>query len=147
MAAPIGNRYAAKAATITRSIERALAQDNYRRLHAGIDRVVEAFANGDRWAIEWCTDRVEGRAVARIERTDNDARELDLAAVMRMVMQSRTQEAQDVECVSLPGADENHSRSDPAARLDPPIPQIGEAGGVVEAEASPTIAAKNEEPE
>ena len=136
MAAPIGNRYAAKAATITRSIERALAQDNYRRLHAGIDRVVEAFANGDRWAIEWCTDRVEGRAVARIERTDNDARELDLAAVMRMVMQSRTQEAQDVECVS-----------DPAARLDPPIPQIGEAGGVVDGGASQPIAAKNDKSE
>ena len=144
---PLGNVYGRMGAPVTDALRRAAMSQDQAKLRRACEAALTQAAKGSLAHLAWIADRLDGRAIARVEHVDSDARELDLAAVMRMVMQSRTQEAQDVECVSLPGADENHSRSDPAAQQDPPIPQIGEAGGVVEAEASPTIAAKNEKPE
>jgi len=121
-------------------------------LDRACDRLIESAADGESWqermaAFSLLADRLDGKAKQAVEVSSGSQREIDLSEIVRMVLASRTQEAQDVECVSLPGADENHSRSDPAVQQDPPIPQIGEAGGVVEAGAPSPIAAKNEEPE
>ena len=147
MGAPIGNQNARKGTEVSQAVRRALASDNWRRLRQGAERLAEEVSRGTPWAWQMIWDRMEGKVPTALHVSSEQPHELTLTDVLTLIMQARTQEAQDVECVSLPGADENHSRSDPAARLDPPIPQIGEAGGVVDGGASPTIAAKNEEPE
>ena len=136
MGAPIGNQNARKGTEVSQAVRRALASDNWRRLRQGAERLAEEVSRGTPWAWQMIWDRMEGKVPTALHVSSEQPHELTLTDVLTLIMQARTQEAQDVECVS-----------DPAARLDPPIPQIGEAGGVVEAGAPPTIAAKNEKPE
>ena len=56
--------------------------------HAEDDRVAIA-------AFSLIADRLDGKAVARIETTDGDTRSLDLAALVSLVMQHRKSEAID----------------------------------------------------
>jgi len=144
---PLGNNYGRMGAPVTDALRRAALAGDQKKLRMACERALSAAANGSLPHLAWIADRIDGKSVARVEHVGGDRREIDLSEIVRMVLASRTQEAQDVECVSLPGADENHSRSDPAVQQDPPIPQIGEAGGVVEAGAPSTIGPKNEEPE
>ncbi len=102
MAFEPGNQLAAKAHRISRALERALAQENWRRLHLGAEKVADAFANGERWAIEYCSDRLEGKAVAKLEVSHSDTRELDLASIMRLVMQARSASADDAQVLEAP---------------------------------------------
>ena len=43
-------------------LERIVAQDNDQKLRAGLEKVLQLFAEGDRWAIEYVTDRLDGKA-------------------------------------------------------------------------------------
>ena len=106
------------------------------KLRRACEAALTQAARGSLAHLAWIADRLDGRAIARVEHVDSDARELDLAAVMRAVMSARAAGAEDALALD-----------DPAASLDAPIPQIGEAGGVVDGGASQPIAAKNEEPE
>ena len=133
---PLGNVYGRMGAPVTDALRRAAMSQDQAKLRRACEAALTQAARGSLAHLAWIADRLDGRAIARVEHVDSDARELDLAAVMRAVMSARAAGAEDALALD-----------DPAASLDPPIPQIGEAGGVVEAEASPTIAAKNEKPE
>jgi len=100
-----GNQAAAQARRLHHALERALARDNWKRLNAGCDRLAESFADGQPWALQMVFDRLAGKAVARIEHVDSDTRELDLASIMRLVMQARSTQAEDAvprETLALP---------------------------------------------
>jgi len=67
MAAPLGNDYAAKGRRVEKMIERALLQEDDKRLRQGIESVLDKVADGDRWAIEFVTDRLDGKARQAVE--------------------------------------------------------------------------------
>lgn len=61
MAAAIGNQYAAKAKIVSDAIRKAIVQEDGKRLREGVDKLLDAFASGEPWAIEQITNRLEGK--------------------------------------------------------------------------------------
>ena len=105
-----GHQYGAKGQRLTRALERALAADNWRALHNGCDRIAAAFEAGEPWAISLCFDRLEGKAIARIESTSTDARGLDLQTVVQAVLAARSAQSEDAQIVNTNhSTNENHS--------------------------------------
>jgi hypothetical protein len=76
--APVGNKNAAKGAQLTSMLEFALNKNDKKLLRDGIDNVAKAFAAGERWAIEFAFDRIEGKSVARTELTGIDGSPLPM---------------------------------------------------------------------
>lgn len=62
MAAEIGNDYAAKGRRVEKLIERALKQEDDKRLREGVEKLLDAVSEGERWALEFVTDRLDGKA-------------------------------------------------------------------------------------
>lgn len=61
MAAAQGNQYAAKAKLVTDAIRKAIVQDDGAKLRKGVDKLLDAFADGEPWAIEQVINRLEGK--------------------------------------------------------------------------------------
>lgn len=57
-----GNQLSAKGRRVERILERACLQDDDRRLREGVEKVLDLFAEGDKWAVEYVTDRLDGKA-------------------------------------------------------------------------------------
>jgi hypothetical protein len=76
--APVGNKNAAKGAQLTAMLEFALNKNDKELLRKGIENVAKAFAEGERWAIEFAFDRIEGKSVARTELTGIDGSPLPM---------------------------------------------------------------------
>jgi hypothetical protein len=76
--APVGNKNAAKGAQLTSMLEFALNKNDKDLLRKGIENVAKAFAAGERWAIEFAFDRIEGKSVARTELTGIDGSPLPM---------------------------------------------------------------------
>lgn len=62
MAAEIGNEYASKGRKVEKLINRALVQEDDKRLRQGVEKLLDAVADGERWALEFITDRLDGKA-------------------------------------------------------------------------------------
>lgn len=75
MAAPVGNKFAAKAKIVTDAIRKAIVQEDGKRLRQGVDKLMEAFAAGEPWALQFVTDRLDGKAHQTSEITVNDNRD------------------------------------------------------------------------
>jgi len=65
--APVGNKNAAKGSQLTALLHAALNANDRLKLRLGVEKVADAFAEGERWAIEFVFDRFEGKAVAKQE--------------------------------------------------------------------------------
>ena len=115
-----GHQYGAKGQRLTRALERALAADNWRALHNGCDRIAAAFEAGEPWAIALCFDRLEGKAIARIESTSTDARGLDLQTVVQAVLAARAYGATDAQLVN---ANDSENDSHSALAQSSPVPE------------------------
>lgn len=59
--APLGNTNATKGKLVTDAIRKALAADDWRRLREGAEKVADAFAAGESWAVQFVADRQEGK--------------------------------------------------------------------------------------
>jgi len=57
-----GNKLSAKGRRVERILERACAQDDDKRIREGVEKVLDLFAQGDKWAVEFVTDRLDGKA-------------------------------------------------------------------------------------
>ena len=56
-----GNTHGAKTRRVERMLERAVAQDDGARLRKGVERLLDLFAEGDRWAVEFVTEQLDGK--------------------------------------------------------------------------------------
>lgn len=61
------------------ALERALAQDDGKRLRAAVEKMLDAAAAGEQWAINFLAERLDGKATQTVnvirnarELTDND---------------------------------------------------------------------------
>lgn len=64
--APVGNSNAAKGKQITNMIEAALNSNNKARLREGVEKIANAFAEGEVWALNMVLDRIEGKPAQAI---------------------------------------------------------------------------------
>lgn len=65
--APEGNSNASKGRLVEQMIKRALMRDDYKRLHQGVERLLDQVADGERWALEFVTDRLDGKPKQAVE--------------------------------------------------------------------------------
>jgi|SRR5256885_5954122 len=71
--APVGNHNAKKGKIVEGAIKRALARDDWKRLNDGVERLVEAFASGEPWALQMVADRCDGKPEQAITGPDGDS--------------------------------------------------------------------------
>jgi hypothetical protein len=119
-----GNKYGRLGAPVSQALRRAALAGDAVLLRRAADRVLQSAADGETWqermsAIEFLADRLEGKAVARVESSNADARELDLAAVMHLVLQHRKANAVDVQ-----PAQADTAQADTAQAVDASIPAL-----------------------
>lgn len=58
----IGNQNAVRAKNVRDALLRAAATDDWRRLRAGCEKVMELFAQAEPWAVQFVADRLDGKA-------------------------------------------------------------------------------------
>lgn len=61
MAFEEGNKLAAKGRKVEKMLERICLQEDDRRLREGLEVVMDLVSKGDKWAIEFTTDRLDGK--------------------------------------------------------------------------------------
>jgi hypothetical protein len=88
--APEGNNNAGKGSQLTAMLRAALNANDRQRLRQGVDNVAQAFAEGERWAVEFVFDRIEGKAVARTELSGTDGSPLPLSIGISFVEPTST---------------------------------------------------------
>ena len=57
------NNNAGEGRQLTAMFNHALSANNRQKMREGIQKLADAFANGERWAIEFAFDRKEGKAI------------------------------------------------------------------------------------
>lgn len=62
-----GNKDAAKGRKIERMLERALLQEDDRRLREGVEALLDKVAEGERWAMEFVRDSLDGKPKQQVE--------------------------------------------------------------------------------
>ena len=67
--APIGNRNAAKGREFYDMLRRVMAQDDWRRLRAAAEKLADAAAAGEPWAISEVANRLDGKPKVQTEVT------------------------------------------------------------------------------
>lgn len=66
MGAPLGNDNATRGLPWRRALDRALAQDDGKRLRAAAEKLLDEAANGEAWAIKELADRLDGKAAQAV---------------------------------------------------------------------------------
>ena len=70
--APLGNDNATKSRPWRAALDRAIAQDDGRRLRLAAEKLLDEAAKGEAWAVKELGDRIDGKSVQPIE-ADVDA--------------------------------------------------------------------------
>ncbi|MES2636648.1 MAG: hypothetical protein V4605_04925 [Pseudomonadota bacterium] len=83
--APKGNQNAAKSAQLTAMLTHALEANNRQLLREGIQKIAEAFAEGDKSTRDFVFDRIEGKAIqttnVNINKTAREYTDAELLAI------------------------------------------------------------------
>ena len=116
----VGNRYGRNIQIVTQTLTRAVMADDAKLLRKACDRALKAASEGDLQALAWIADRVDGKAIARTESVDGDARALTLQDIARLVYQARASDSVDAT-PSTPAP----ARQDPPGGGDTPIDRGG----------------------
>lgn len=85
MAFEKGNTLGANSKRVQRLLERIATQDDDKKLRQGLERVMDAFAEGERWAVEYVTDRLDGKAVQATTISNADGSNLFTSEVVELV--------------------------------------------------------------
>jgi len=88
--APEGNNNAGKGSQLSALLRAELNADDRKKMRAGVTKVADAFAEGERWAIEFVFDRFEGKAVAKTEISGADGSPLPLSIGVSFVEPTST---------------------------------------------------------
>lgn len=70
MGAPIGNTNASKSKPFWHAIDRAIAQEDGKRLRKAADKLLDAAAAGEDWAIKELADRLDGKPAQAVTGPD-----------------------------------------------------------------------------
>lgn len=66
MAAPIGNKNAAKSRLFEQALHRAIAQDDGERIRRTAETLLDKAAEGEIWAVQMLADRLDGKPTQQI---------------------------------------------------------------------------------
>ena len=75
----LGNTHGAKAKLVYQELRKAALRDDRARLRAGCEKLMDAFAEGQPWALQMVMDRLDGKPAQQVIATDQDGRGLAVA--------------------------------------------------------------------
>ncbi len=83
--APVGNDHAKKAKVFFDAVRKACVQEDWKRLHDGVDQLLNKAAEGERWALEMLRDTTDGKPKQQIVGGDEGDAPLELKATVEFV--------------------------------------------------------------
>lgn len=83
--APEGNNNAGKGAVLSGLLRQVLNADNRKQMKNGVQKIADAFEEGERWAVEFVFDRLEGKAIAKTELTGAEGSAIPLSIGIKFV--------------------------------------------------------------
>lgn len=100
--APVGNQNAAKSRMVEQMLRKAAVQEDWTRLKQGIERVWDAFAAGEQWAVQFVRDTMDGKPAQQIIATDEEGKGLAIGLIAYSV---RPDDTVQVRTQALPAPD------------------------------------------
>ena len=91
-----GNNYGRNNAVVTDALRRAAAADDYKLLRRACDKALRQAAEGSLPHLAWIADRLDGKAVQRIESDSAELKALSLQEVAALILQARSVDATEV---------------------------------------------------
>lgn len=88
-----GNRLAAKSRPVGEAITRALKQDDYKRLRAAVEKLLDRASEGDLAALAWIADRTDGKPKQEIEQQIDASITFDLELQAAEELRKKIREA------------------------------------------------------
>lgn len=88
MAAPIGNKNAAKGRLFEQALHRAIAQDDGQRVRKAAEVVLDKAAEGEIWAIQMLADRLDGKPSQTIV-GGGDNGEFEFTKIVREIVEPK----------------------------------------------------------
>jgi hypothetical protein len=79
-----GNQAAAKGRTVEKLIERINLQEDSKRLREGLEKLMDKVADGDQRALEFVTDRLDGKAKQTVDA--NVTGDLNITKIERSIV-------------------------------------------------------------
>ncbi len=76
-----GNDNATKNKPWRQALDRAIAQDDGKRLRAAAEQLLTCAANGEPWAVKEIADRLDGKAPQALEHTGKDGEPLTVGII------------------------------------------------------------------
>lgn len=89
MAAEKGNDYAAKGRTVEKMLERILLQEDAKRLRQGLELLMDKVADGDQKALEFVTERLDGKAKQAIDVDATIKGSMQVEKIERVIVDSK----------------------------------------------------------
>lgn len=83
--APEGNNNAGKGSQLSALLRAALNSNDRLKMRLGVEKIADAFAEGERWAVEFVFDRFEGKAVAKTELSGPDGSSIPVSIPLEFV--------------------------------------------------------------
>jgi len=90
MAAPFGNKNNAKGKVWGDALRKAIVQDDHKRIRLGIEKLLDAHAAGEPWAIKEIADRLDGKAAQSVEVTGDPENPLEVRNTHNMAVDAIT---------------------------------------------------------
>lgn len=88
MGAPLGNKNASKENRIFGDeLRKAIAQDERKRIRAGIERLLDRFAEGDLQAIKELADRTDGKPAQGVTVSGDEDNPLRVSSIVRRIVE------------------------------------------------------------
>jgi hypothetical protein len=81
-----GNQAAAKGRTVEKLLERILIQEDHKRLRQGLEVLMDKVADGDQRALEFVTDRLDGKARQAIDLGGQEDNPLAFTRIERVIV-------------------------------------------------------------
>ena len=81
----VGNQLAAKSKRMTAMLERIMMEDDGKKLYNGLTKLMDAFQDGEPWAIEQVFNRVQGKPAQSLQ-LDDDGATIQFQAIRMIVV-------------------------------------------------------------
>ena len=81
-----GNTNQSKTKPFWRAIDKALAQEDGKRLRAAAEKLLDLAASGEQWAVKELADRMDGKAAQALSLTGEDGGPVRFEEIKRVVI-------------------------------------------------------------
>ena len=81
MGAPLGNKNATKAKEFERRLRACAEQEDWARLRAGFEKIMDLCAEGNLWAMQFVRDTLDGKPAQSLVASDADGQPLGITLV------------------------------------------------------------------